>query len=59
MLYHIVCSQCCKLALDSYSEVRDKSKQVSDQRPRWEMKGLEWMQSQSLKDRKINRNKAG
>lgn len=36
VLCHIVCSQCCKLAQQAYSGVRDKSKEVSVQRQRWD-----------------------
>lgn len=36
VLCHIVCSQCCKLAQEAYSGVRDKSRGVSVQRGRWD-----------------------
>lgn len=35
VLCHIVCSQCCKLAREAYSGVRDKSREVSVQTQRW------------------------
>lgn len=37
VLCHIVCSQCCKLAQQPYSGVRDKSREVSVQRQRWDI----------------------
>lgn len=60
VLCHKVCSQCCKLAQEAYSRVRDKSREVSAHRQRWG-----WRSGKNkanvvtqMNDRKQKRNKA-
>ena len=60
VLCHKVCSQCCKLAQEAYSRVRDKSRVVSAHRQRWG-----WRSGKNkadvvtqMNDRKQKRNKS-